>query len=115
MNDALTIIEHDIQEDNVPPIQTNTLIKDGSVNIGEETIVQGGQTVMQELLTMVDFNNDEDQASNPEEVEYEDYGIGDSSDSSVKVSTKHVKETSKKSSQFLLMKILMKKILYNCI
>jgi hypothetical protein len=52
---------------------------------------------------MVDFGNDEDQVSNPEEVEYEDYSIRyesfsgycDSSDSSVKVSTKHVKETSK--------------------
>ncbi len=32
---------------------------------------------MQELLTMVDFNNDEDEASNPEEVKYEDYAIGD--------------------------------------
>jgi hypothetical protein len=36
--------------------------------------------------------NDEDQASNPEEVEYVDYGIGDSSDSSIKHSAKHIKE-----------------------
>ncbi len=35
------------------------------------------------------------QVLNPEEVEYEDYSIGDSSDSSIKVSTKHVKQTSK--------------------
>ncbi len=47
------------------------------MNIGEQTIVQGGWTIMQELLTMVDYDNDEDQASNPKEVEYEDYGIGD--------------------------------------
>jgi hypothetical protein len=61
---------------------------------------------MQELMTMVDFDNDEDQASNPEEVEYEDYGIGcssdlseveyDSSDSSVKLSAKHIKKSKKK-------------------
>jgi hypothetical protein len=95
MNDASTIIEQEIQEDNIPPIQTNTLMEGGSVNIGEQTIVQGGWTVMQELLTMVDFNNDEDQASNPEEVEYEDYGIGDSSDSSVKVRAIHVKKIKK--------------------
>jgi hypothetical protein len=50
---------------------------------------------MEELLTMVDFNNDEDQVSNPEEVKYEDCSIGDSSDSSIKVSTKHIQETSK--------------------
>jgi hypothetical protein len=93
MNDASTIIEQEIQEDNIPPIQLNTLMEGGSVNIGEQTIVQGGWTVMQELLTMVDFNNYEHQASNPEEVKYEDYGFGNSSDSSVKGSAKHVKET----------------------
>jgi hypothetical protein len=64
----------------------------GPVNIGEQSIVRGGWTVMQELLTM-DFNNNEDQASNHEEVEYEDCGIGDSSYSSVKLSAKHLKET----------------------
>jgi hypothetical protein len=96
MNDVSTIIEQEIQEDNVPPIQTNTLMEGGSVNIGEQTILLGGWTVMQELLTTVDLNNDEDQASNPEEVEYEDYGIGDTSDSSVKVRAKHVKKNIKK-------------------
>jgi hypothetical protein len=48
----------------------------------------------------VDFNNDEDQASNSEEVKWNDDGDGgstdyskvenDSSDSSVKLSTKHI-------------------------
>ncbi len=93
MNDASTIIEQKIQEDNVPPIKMISLMEGGSVNIEEQTIVQGGLKDMQELLTMVDFNNDEDQVLNPEEVKYEDYSIGDSSDSSIKVSTKHVKET----------------------
>ena len=59
MNDASTIIEHEIQEDNVSPIQKNTPIEGGSVNIGEQNIVQGRLTFMQELLTSV-FNNNED-------------------------------------------------------
>jgi hypothetical protein len=54
---------------------------------------------------MVDFNNDEDQESNSEEVEWEDDGIGgssdysevenDSSDSSVKLSAKHISKIKK--------------------
>jgi hypothetical protein len=97
-----------------------TLMEGGSVIFGEQNIVQDGLTFIQELLTMVDFNHDEDQASNPEEVELEDDGIGsssdsseveyDSSDSSIKLSTKHFKKTQKRSSQFLLMKILMIKV-----
>jgi hypothetical protein len=39
-----------------------------SVIIGEQNIVQDGVTFIQDLLTMVDFSNDEDQASNFEEV-----------------------------------------------
>jgi hypothetical protein len=50
MNDASTIIEHEIQEDNVSFIQTNTPMAGGSVNIGEQNIVQGGLTFTQELL-----------------------------------------------------------------
>jgi hypothetical protein len=82
-----------------------TPMEGGSVNIGEQNIVQDGLTFMQEQLTS-DFNNNDDQASIHEEVKYEDYGIGgssdsseikyDSSDSSVKQSTKHIKEKSKK-------------------
>jgi hypothetical protein len=54
-------------------------MEDGSVNIREQSIVQGELTIMQKLLTS-DFNNNEDQASNHEEVKEEDYGIGGSSD-----------------------------------
>jgi hypothetical protein len=98
-------------QDNVSPIQMNTTIEGGSVNIGEQNIVEGGLTFMQEQLTS-DFNNNEDQAWNHDEVEDEDYGIGgssdsssklnqekveyDSSDLSIKLSTKHIKEKSKK-------------------
>ncbi len=104
MNDASTIIGQELQGDNVTHIQTDTLMEGGSVNIGEQTIVQGGSKDMQELLTTVDFDNDKDQVSNAEEAKndygsigYESFsGTYDSSDSSVKVSTKHVKETSKK-------------------
>jgi hypothetical protein len=44
-----------------------TPMEGGSVNIGEQNIVQDGLTFIQDLLTMVDFNNDENQASNFEE------------------------------------------------
>jgi hypothetical protein len=55
MNDVSTIIKQEIQEDHVPPVQINTLMEGGSVNIEEQTIVQGGWKDMQELLTTVDF------------------------------------------------------------
>jgi hypothetical protein len=85
-------------------------------------ILQDGETFIQDQLTTVDFNNDEDQASNLEEVgwnddcdggyrdnsevEWNDYGDGgyednsedenDSSDSSIKLSAKHIKKKSNK-------------------
>ena len=76
----------------------NTVMEGSSMNIGEQTIVQGGLKDMEELLTMVGFDNDRDQESNLEEVENDDGSIGyesfsgncGSSDSSIKVSTKHV-------------------------
>ncbi len=78
-----------------------------SVILGEQNIVQDGGTFIQDLLTMVDFNNDKDQASNSEEVEWNDNGGGgstdysevenDSSDSSVKLSTKHIKNQTRNS------------------
>ncbi len=81
-------------------------IEGSSVIIGEPNIVQDGLTFIQDLLTMVDFNNDEDQASNSEEVEWNDDGGGgstdysevetDSSDSSVKLSKKNIKKSKKK-------------------
>jgi hypothetical protein len=66
---------------------------------------------------MVDFNNDKDQVSNSEEVEWNDDGGGgstdysevenDSSDSSVKLSAKHILKNQKRSSELLLLKMLM--------
>jgi hypothetical protein len=44
-----------------------TPLEGGSVIFGEQIIVQGGVTFIQDLLTSVDFNNDEDQVSNSEE------------------------------------------------
>jgi hypothetical protein len=77
-----------------------TPMEGSSVIIGEQNIVQDGVTFIQDLLTMVVFNNDEDQASNSEEVKWNDDGSGgstdysevenDSSDSSVKLSMKHI-------------------------
>jgi hypothetical protein len=51
MNDALTIIEREIQEDNLPSIQTNT-------PIGEQSIVQSGLALVQELLTTNSNDNE---------------------------------------------------------
>jgi hypothetical protein len=39
------------------------------VILGVQNILQDGETFIQDLLTMGDFNNDADQASNLEEVE----------------------------------------------
>jgi hypothetical protein len=41
-----------------------TTMEGSSVIIGEQNIVQDGVTFIQDLLTTVDFNHDEDQASN---------------------------------------------------
>ncbi len=45
---------------------------------------------IQDLLTLVDFNNDEDQASNSEEFEWNDNGGGGSTDA------KHIKKSNEK-------------------
>jgi hypothetical protein len=76
------------------------------VILGEQNIEQDGETLIQDLLTMVDFYNDEDQASNSKEIKLNDAGDGgyeensevenDSSDSSVKHSLKHIKKSNKK-------------------
>ncbi len=79
MNYASTIIEHEVQEDNVPLIQTNT-------PIGEQSIVQSGLALVQELLT-TNSNDNKIQASNHDKFKY------DSLDSFIKLSAKHVKET----------------------
>ncbi len=47
---------------------------------GEQNIVQHGVTFIQDLLTLADFNNDEDQASNSEEFKWNDDGGGGSTD-----------------------------------
>jgi hypothetical protein len=57
-----------------------TAMEGSAVTIGEQNIVQDGVTFIQDLLTTVDFNNDEDQASNSEEVEWNDDGGGGSTD-----------------------------------
>jgi hypothetical protein len=76
------------------------------VILGEQNIEQNGETLIQDLLTTVDFINDEDQASNLKEVEWNDDGDGgcrdnsevenDSSDSSVKLSLKQLKKSNQK-------------------
>jgi hypothetical protein len=87
-------------------MNNTTPFEGNSVILGEQNIVQDGVTFIQDLLTTVDFNNDEDQASNFEEVKWNDDGGGgstdfsevenDSSDSSIKLSAKHIKPNSNK-------------------
>jgi hypothetical protein len=82
-----------------------TPMEDSSVIIGEQNIVQDGLNFVQDLLTTLDFINDEDQASNSEEVKWNNDGIGgstdysevknDSSSSSIKLSAKHRKNKKK--------------------
>jgi hypothetical protein len=86
------------------------------LKIEEQNIVQDGVTFIQDLLTTMNFNNDEDQVSNSEKVEWNDDGGGgstdyselenDSSDSSVKLSAKHIKNQTR-SSELLLLKMMM--------
>jgi hypothetical protein len=100
-----------------------------SKSIGEQITIGGGSKDMEELLTMEEqieidilhgFNDAKNEESNHEEVVIDDGGIGhesltancDSSDSYVKVSKKHIKKTSKKSLEYLLMrKILHLKVM----
>jgi hypothetical protein len=82
-----------------------TSLEGSSVILEEQNIEQDGETLIQNLLTMVDSDNHEDQASKSKEVEWNDDGDGgyedysevenDSSDSSVKPSAKHIKTKSK--------------------
>jgi hypothetical protein len=88
-----------------------------SVILGQQNIVHDRETFIQDQLTTVDFNNDEDQASNLKEVEWNDDGDGgygdnsevenDSSDSSVKLTWKRMKKNQTKSSELLMLKMMM--------
>jgi hypothetical protein len=94
-----------------------TTLEGSSVIFGEQNIEQDEETLIQDLLTAVDFNNDEDQASNLKEVEWNDDGDGgygddsevenDSSDSSLKLSLKHIKNNQTKKSELLPVKMMM--------
>jgi hypothetical protein len=113
MNDASMIIGQELQVDNVTHKQTSTLMEGGSKNIGEQMITEGGLKDMEEQLTLMEqaeidilngFDGARNEELNPEEVHMDDSSIGYeslsancySSDSFVKVSTKHNKKTSKK-------------------
>ncbi len=47
-----------------------TPLEGSLVILGEQNIVQDGVTFIQDMLTLVDFNNDEDQMSNSEEFKW---------------------------------------------
>ncbi len=57
-----------------------TLLEGSSVVLGEQNIVQDGVTFIQDMLTLVDFNNDEDQTSKSEDFKWNDDGGGGSTD-----------------------------------
>jgi hypothetical protein len=78
-----------------------TPLEGSSVIFGEQNIEQDGVTFIQDLLILVDFNNDEAQASNSEEFEWNNDGGGGSTDA------KHVKKNQTKSSELLLLKMMM--------
>jgi hypothetical protein len=91
-----------------------TPMDDSSVIIVEQNIVQDGVTFITDLLTTVDFNNDED--SNSEEVEFDNDGIGGSTDiQKLKMIpevhpsnlAQNTLKNQKRSSQLLLKKMLM--------
>jgi hypothetical protein len=66
---------------NATPLEGNSVI------LGEQNIVEDGVTFSHDMLTLVDFNNDEDQMSNSEEFEWnDDDGGGGSTDA------KHIKK-----------------------
>ncbi len=99
-------------------VEMNATSLEGSSVIPEEqNIEQDGETLIRDLLTMVDFNNDEDQASNSKEGKWNDDGDqgygenseveNDSSDSSVKLSLKHITKYQTKSLELLLLKMMM--------
>ncbi len=52
--------------------------------LGEQNIVQDGVTFIQNLLTLVDFIHNEDQASNSEEFKWNDDGGDGSTDVNIK-------------------------------
>jgi hypothetical protein len=109
MNDASTIIGQELQIDNVTCKQMYTVMEGSSKNVGEQMTIEGGSKDSEELFTMVEqtkinilcgFDDARNEESNPEEVEIYDGSIGyeslsgncDSSDSSIKISTKCLKK-----------------------
>ncbi len=88
-------IQGGVQMNNATPLEGSSVI------LGEQNILHNGETFIQDQLAYVDFNNDEDQTSKQKKVKWNDdsdCGQGDnseveydSSDSSVKPSTKYIK------------------------
>ncbi len=86
----------------------------GSVEMNNATPLEGSSLILGEQNIV---HNDDDQASNFEEVEWNDDGDGgygdnsevenDSSDSSIKFSLKHIKKNQAKSSELLMLKMMM--------
>ncbi len=67
--------------------------------LGEQNIVQDGVTFIQDKLTLVDFNNVEDQTSTSDEFKWnDDSGVGSTD-------TKHIKKKTR-STQMLWLKMM---------
>ncbi len=89
----------------------------GGVEMNNETPLEGSSVILGEQDVVQDGD---DQASNSEEVEWNDDGDGsyednsevenDSSDSSVELSWKHMKKNQTKSSELLMLKMMMIKV-----
>jgi hypothetical protein len=120
--------KNDVSQDIIQGLQNKTVSNDvgmekademgcSSVILGEQNIVHDRETFIQDQLTTVDFNNDEDQTSKSKEVKWNDEsdcGYGDSSevenefsDSSVKPSAKHIKKNQTRSTKMFWLKMMM--------
>jgi hypothetical protein len=77
-------IQGGVEMNNATPLEGSSVI------FGEQNVVQGEMTFIQDLFTLVDFNNDEDQVLNSKKFEWNDDGGGGSTDA------KHITKKNKK-------------------
>ena len=141
MEQTNSIVDDDVEQNDVSQniiqgLQNKTVSNDvgmekademesSSVILGEQNIVHNRETYIQDQLTMVDFNNDEDQTSKSKEVEWNDdsdCGYGDNSevenefsDSYVKPCAKHINKNQTRSTKMFWLKMMMIEVKVVCL
>ena len=93
--DKYLSIQGGVEMNNATPLEGSSVI------LGYQNIVQDGVTFIQNLLTLVDFIHNEDQASNSAEFEWNDDGGDGSTDA------KHIKKNQTRSSELLPLEMMM--------